>query len=193
MFSEKSRNADQDGMVPLKSFLHHLTSGRVVVIDIAPLPDYLQSFVVGDVLGMITHAKLGDWPTDEEDPISLPRNIIVFADELNKFAPRHGQNRSLTNHLREISERGRSLGIVLFGAEQFRSVVDNRVTGNSGTQVFGRTTAVEAGRDPEIKELPRSQKSRITFLQKGEILVSHARFSSGTLKLRFPRNAYQPG
>jgi hypothetical protein len=30
-------------------------------------------------------------------------------------------------------------------------------------------------------------------LRKGELLVSHTRFSAGTLKLRFPRNAYRLG
>ena len=119
--------------------------------------------------------------------------LIVVADELNKFAPSHGQDRSITRHLREISERGRSEGIVLFGAEQFRTGVDRQVTGNCSTIVFGRTTAVEANRDSETKGLLGTQSKRVPFLGKGELLVSHTRFSSGTLKLRFPRNAYRQG
>ena len=117
--------------------------------------------------------------------------MVLFADELNKFAPKHGGARSLTGHLREISERGRSEGIILFGAEQFRTSVDDRVTGNSGTHVFGRTTAVESQKDSEIRLRPQSR--RVPFLRKGELLVSHTRFSAGTLKLRFPRNAYRQG
>jgi hypothetical protein len=57
--------------------------------------------------------------------------------------------------------------------------------------VFGRTTAVESQKDPEIKLRPQSR--RVPFLRKGELLVSHTRFSAGTLKLRFPRNAYRQG
>lgn len=176
--------------------MYHLQPGQVVVIDIAQLPDYLQSFVVGDVIDLVRRAKVGDLPFDDEERESIapdPETIILFADELNKFAPKRGQTRSITRHLREISERGRSEGIILFGAEQFRTGVDEQVTGNSSTQVFGRTTAVEAAKDPEIKGLPGSQTRRIPFLRKGEILVSHTRFSAGTLKLRFPRNAYKSG
>ena len=187
--------------VGLREILNHLKPGHVVVIDIAQLPDYVQSFVVGDTIDLIRSAKTGhsevaaDGDTSDEDDEDSPEPqvgpVILFADELNKFAPEHGQDRSLTRYLREISERGRSEGITLFGAEQFRTAIDKRVTGNSSSQVFGRTTAVEADRDREIKGLP--QAKRVPFLRKGELLVSHTRFSSGTLKLKFPLNAYKPG
>ena len=197
LFVEKSVDADEKHQVPLSEMLNRLGPGHVVVIDIAQLPDYLQSFVVGDVIDLLRRAKVSNSADDDEEEQSLDRppleTVILFADELNKFAPRQGQARSITRHLREISERGRSEGIILFGAEQFRTGVDNQVTGNSGTQVFGRTTAVEATRDQEIKGLPGNQNRRVPFLRKGELLVSHTRFSSGTLKLRFPRNAYRPG
>ena len=195
MFTEKSRHAKNIRQAPLSEFRHYLKPGQVVVIDIARLPDYLQSFVVGDVIDRVRQAKVGGLPFDEADDGEMSLEIgtvLLFADELNKFAPKHGQGRSIARHLREISERGRSEGIILFGAEQFRTGVDDRVTGNSSTQVFGRTTAVEAAKDPEIKGLPGRQ-TRVPFLRKGELLVSHTRFSSGTLKLRFPRNAYKPG
>ena len=197
VFVEKSVEAGKKRQVPLSAILNHLNPGQVVVIDIAELPDYLQSFVVGDVIDLVRRPKIGNSAVDDEDgedsSVATLGTVILFADELNKFAPRHGQARSITRHLREISERGRSEGIILFGAEQFRTGVDNQVTGNSSTQVFGRTTAVEATRDPEIKELPGSQNKRVPFLRKGELIVSHTRFSSGTLKLRFPRNAYRQG
>ena len=93
--------------------------------------------------------------------------VVLFADELNKFAPKQHSQRTITKHLREISERGRSEGIILCGAEQFRTGVDTQVTGNSSTQVFGRTTAVEANRDTEIKELPDNQRHTSTISPKG--------------------------
>ncbi|MCY3969028.1 MAG: hypothetical protein OXG74_03775 [Acidobacteria bacterium] len=192
-FTEESVRATQRRQAPLRRMLDHLEPGAAVVVDIAQLPDYLQSFVVGDVIDLIRRAKLGDDLDDDADRIDRPSlgTVVLFADELNKFAPRQGQARSITRHLREISERGRSEGIILFGAEQFRTGVDRQVTGNSSTHVFGRTTAVEAARDEEIKGLPGGQTKRVPFLRKGELLVSHTRFSSGTLKLRFPRNAYR--
>ena len=198
LFVEKSVvGAKQKRQASLDEILNHLSPGHVVVIDIAQLPDYLQSFIVGDVIELIRSAKAGSGSIEDEENGEgnfphPPETVILFADELNKFAPRQGQARSITRHLREISERGRSEGIILFGAEQFRTGVDNQVTGNSGTQVFGRTTAIEATRDQEIKGLPGSQTKRVPFLKKGEVLVSHTRFSSGTLKIRFPRNAYRP-
>lgn len=197
LFTERAVNSEEYRQVPLMKILDHLEPGHVVVVDIAQLPDYLQSFVVGNIIDLIRRAKITDGEIDDgdEDGDSMPRlgTVVLFADELNKFAPSSGGKRSITRHLREISERGRSEGIILFGAEQFRTGVDNHVTGNSGTQVFGRTTAVEANRDQEIKGLPGSQSKRTPFLKKGELLISHTRFSAGTLKLRFPRNAYRPG
>ena len=196
IFDEGSLNAEELNQKPLSEILLHLSPGNVVVVDIAPLPDYLQSFVVGHIIQLIRGAKTGDTDeiTDEEtEEFEDIETVILFADELNKFAPRHGQGRTITRHLREISERGRSEGIILFGAEQFRTGVDDRVTGNCGTQVFGRTTAIEANKDPEIKELPGKQSKRVPYLRKGELMVNHTRFSSGTLKLKFPRNAYHQG
>lgn len=200
VFVDTSVKAPAKRQVLLDRLLDHVRPGRVLVIDIAQLPDYLQSFVVGDVIDLLRRAKIGVNPEDYSDSAAADDSgpdeigtVVLVADELNKFAPQYGQARSITRHLQEVSERGRSEGIILFGAEQFRTGVDKRVTGNSGTQVFGRTTAVEANRDQEIKGLPANQSRRVPFLRKGELLVSHTRFSSGTLKVRFPRNAYRTG
>ncbi len=190
IFTEPSRLNEDNRQCSLSESLRNIQSGHVAVVDIAQLPDYLQAFVVGDVISSLRDPN----PADQDDVDETELNydtVILFADELNKFAPKHGTARSLTRHLREVSERGRSEGIILFGAEQFRTSVDDRVTGNSGTQVFGRTTAVESQKDPEVKSRPQS--NRVPFLRKGELLVSHTRFSAGTLKLRFPRSAYRQG
>ena len=199
LFTQASPRAEEIAQVSLREMLKHLQPGQVVVVDIANLPDYLQSFVVGDVIDLLRGAKGEGGRFDDEEHEAHGQNlgtVVLFADELNKFAPKRGAGAgtlSITSHLREISERGRSEGIILFGAEQFRTGVDDRVTGNSSTQVFGRTTAVEANKDPELKNLPGRQTQRVPFLRKGELMVSHTRFSAGTLKLRFPRNAYKPG
>ena len=153
--------------------------------------------MVGDLIEFVRRAKTD--ATDEEaegkhddevyeEITQRPETVILFADELNEFAPKQGQSRSITRHLREMNERRRSEGIIRFGAEPFRTGVDDRVTGSCATQVFGRTTAAEANKDPEIKGLPGKQSQRVPFLRKGELLVSHTRFSAATLKLRFPRN-----
>lgn len=200
IFTDKGKDAESLHQISLGDFLKHLQPGKVIVIDIAKLPDYLQSFVVSDIVNTIRNAKSGvadiyseiEFDDDEQDNYERELGtVILFADELNKFAPKHHTQRSITRHLREISERGRSEGIIMFGAEQFRTGVEGVVTGNCGTQVIGRTTASESTRDPEITHLPKSQQQRVPFLQKGELLVQHPRFSAGTLKIRFPRNAYK--
>ena len=194
VFTEEGVNANEQRQVLLREFLRYLKNGQTVVIDIALLPDYLQSFIVGDIITLIRNAKSGNIDfEDETEEFPELETVLLFADELNKFAPKQHNKRTITKHLREISERGRSEGIILCGAEQFRTGVDTQVTGNSSTQVFGRTTAVEANRDTEIKELPDNQRQRVPFLQKGELLIQHPRFSAGTLKIRFPKNAYKTG
>ena len=194
LFRQRTQNGvftegGEETQVLISDALAELEPGHVAVIDIAELPDYLQAFIVGDVISTLRDPSANG--EEDASPVVSKGTVVLFADELNKFAPKQSDKRSLTRHLREISERGRSEGIILFGAEQFRTSVDERVTGNSSTQVFGRTTAVEAQKDQEIRSRPQSK--RVPFLRKGELLVSHTRFSAGTLKLRFPRNAYRPG
>src|SRR5204863_246798 len=57
--------------------------------------------------------------------------VVVFVDELNKYAPGDGPETYVRKMLLDISERGRYLGLVLFAAEQFRSQVHRRVVGNA--------------------------------------------------------------
>lgn len=203
LFAQKVNDAGPLCQVPLRDFRKHLKPGNVVVIDIACLPDYLQSYVVGDITTTLLHSLLGDGELDNEDmfdedtqngeELNSTGRIVLFTDELNKYAPKIGQARTLTASLREVSERGRSLGLALFGAEQFRTSVDERVTGNAGSQVFGRTTPVEVNRAAETKDLPKSQKLGLPRLRKGELLLQHPRFTAATLKIKFPKNAYKTG
>ena len=65
-------------------------------------------------------------------------HVVVFVDELNKYAPVDGPETYVKKMLLDLSERGRYLGLVLFSAQQFRSQVLRRVTGNAGTTVYGR-------------------------------------------------------
>ena len=91
LFTETGVQASENRQVPLSEMLRHLEPGHVVVIDIAQLPDYLQSFVVGDVIDLIRHAKISGQVTDnedeDEDENELPPlgTIILFADELNNL------------------------------------------------------------------------------------------------------------
>ncbi len=168
-----------------------LRPGSVLVIDIEPLPDYLQCMVVGDVVRTVLDIKRG--VVDDVDPNVLG-TVLVLADELNKFAPKTGGQSvelTLTDSLLEITERGRSLGLVLFGAEQFRSGVHDRVLGNCGTNAYGRTSPVEVAKSADYRHLPRSYQSAVTRLQPGTLLLQHPVFRSALLKVRFPYPCYR--
>ena len=130
-----------------------LRPGKVLVIDIEPLPDYLQCLVVGDVIQTVLGVKLGD--ESEVEPEELG-TVVVFADELNKYGPKSSgsSDRSLARSLLEITERGRSFGLVLFGAEQFRSGVHDRILANCSTNVYGRTSPVEISKSQDYRYFP---------------------------------------
>ena len=191
IFDEETR-ADQDvrRKVHAGKIVKHIKPGQVVVVDIQPLPDYLQSLVFGDVIRQIQSAKMGG--DDETDYIGDLGRVVIFADELNKYAPqRDGSNdHALTRTILEITERGRSLGVVLFGAEQFRSGVHKRVLGNCSTNIMGRTNSVEVSSSGDFRFLTAAQKAALTRLPKGTLLLQHAAFSTSTIKARFPVPAY---
>jgi DNA helicase HerA-like ATPase len=158
------------------------------VIDIEPLPDYLQYLVFGDVVDTIYKIKLGE---EEAIDINDFGKVVIFADELNKYAPKASDSRrTLTANLLEITERGRSLGTILFGAEQFRSGVHDRVLGNCSTNVFGRTSPVEIEKCPDYRYFPGSYKSSIIRLPQGSLLLQHAVFKTSLIKVQFPYPSY---
>ena len=122
--------------VRLRDHIADIKKNEIKVVDIAKLDEESQGFVFGDVMRAIYNLKLSsDRP--EED---IPDRIIIFIDELNKYASNDVPKSSpILHQLLDITERGRSLGIVLFGAEQFVSDIHKRVKGNCATQAFGRT------------------------------------------------------
>lgn len=189
IFVERSLvDAEQKHQQLVSDAIRELRPGQILVVDIEPLPDYLQCLVVGDVMNTIREIKLGE--DDAADPSEF-KNVIIFADELNKYAPKTDTSgRTLTSILLEVTERGRSLGISLFGAEQFRSAVHDRVLGNCSTNVYGRTSPVEMAKCPDYRYFPDSHKASITRLEKGSLLLQHAVFKTHLIKVKFPFPCY---
>lgn len=187
VFTERSDNREKR-QTSVADAVRQLRNGEVLVIDIEPLPDFLQCLVVGDVMRTIYGMKSGDEDAGSDDSFGT---VVIFADELNKYAPKGFRDQStLTQKLLEVTERGRSLGVVLFGAEQFRSGVHDRVLGNCGTNAFGRTSPVEVAKCPDYKYFPDTYKSAITRLPKGTLLLQHAAFKTSLIRVRFPFAAY---
>ena len=119
-----------------------------------------------------------------------PTRIVVFIDELNKYASKDTPKSSaILREILDVTERGRSLGVVLFGAEQFRSNIHPRVTGNCSTHAYGRTNTIEA-ETKDYKSLPPVFKNMLTRLRQGEYLIQNPMFHS-LLKIHFPEPVYR--
>ncbi len=171
--------------------IKELRPGKLLVIDIAPLPDYLQCLVFGDVIRTVFDAKLDLYESINREDLG---RVVIFADELNKYAPAASgsKDRTLTRWLLEVTERGRSLGVVLFGAEQFRSGIHTRVLGNCGTNIYGRTNPVELSKAADYKHIfSQSNKAMVTRLNQGQMLLQHSVFNTSLIKVRFPFPAYR--
>jgi len=118
-------------------------------------------------------------------------HVVVFVDELNKYAPADGPDTYVRRMLLDLSERGRYLGLVLFGAQQFRSQVHRRVVGNAGTAVYGRMDSDELAM-PVYSTLSPATKAKLAALPKGELMVRHPHFTQ-PIFVRFPRPAVLAG
>ena len=134
---------------------------QVTVVDLHNLPERAQRFVVGVVLAAETARK------EAAGPGSL---LFTMIDELNKYAPREGAS-PIKDVLLDIAERGRSLGIILIGAQQTASEVERRIIANSSVRVVGRLDAAEAAR-PEYGFLPTGQRQRATIAKPGTMFIS---------------------
>ena len=155
----------------------------VYVIDIARVDEDAQDLVFARVVSQLReHLERRDLGVD---------NVIVFVDELNKYAPADGQDTYVRKMLLDISERGRYLGLVLFSAQQFRSQVHRRVVGNAGTALFGRMDADELA-TAGYHVLSPAIKARLATLEKGQLMVRHPHFAQPVF-VRFPRPAVMSG
>lgn len=177
----------KDGEVRLQEALMNIKSNDVFVIDIAKLEEDTQGFVFGDVMRAVYELKLGPLNRPEKD---VPSRIIIFIDELNKYASNDVPKSSpILHQLLDITERGRSLGIILFAAEQFKSDIRDRVKGNCSTHAYGRTNAIEVSKS-DYQYVPKVFKSMMTRLKQGEYIIQNPVFRS-LLNVRFPKPIYK--
>ena len=124
------------------------------------------------------------------DEVEKAKKIIIFIDELNKYASTETpKNSPILRQILDVTERGRSLGVILFAAEQFRSSIHDRVKGNCSTHAYGRTNAIETSKT-DYKIVPNTYKSILTRLDQGEYLIQNPIFRS-MLKIKFPKPLYK--
>jgi DNA helicase HerA-like ATPase len=135
---------------------------QVTVVGIQSLHEHAQRFVVGALLAEAFAEK-------EQTGRRLPLSVVVL-DELNKYAPREGSS-PIKDMLIDIAQRGRSLGVLLVGAQQTASRVAPEVLENAAVRVAGRLDAAEAERGEYGWMLP-STRARARLLKPGTMVVS---------------------
>ena len=87
----------------------------------------------------------------------------LFVVDSNHSAARSGQSRLWPDRDR----------FVLFGAQQFRSKVDDEVVGNAATSFYGRIGDEEII-SPSYRSLSESTKAELLRVSKGTMLMRHA-------------------
>jgi DNA helicase HerA-like ATPase len=155
----------------------------VYVVDVANLEEDAQDLIFARVVSKLReHLERRDLGV---------KHVIVFVDELNKYAPGDGPDTYVRKMLLDIAERGRYLGLVLFSAQQFRSQVHRRVVGNSGTSLYGRMDGDELA-TPGYAVLSPAIKTKLATLEKGQLMIRHPHFTQ-PIFVRFPRPAVMTG
>jgi len=144
----------------------------ITVIDINSLHDDAQRFVVGAILSQIFEDKQGRG----REPLTF-----ILLDELNKYCPKDGSS-PLKEMLVDIASRGRSLGVLLLGAQQSASDVDPAVIRNAAIKVAGRLDAGEAG---EYRYLSPELRERATRFLPGTMVLDQP-LVPAPIPIRFP-------
>jgi hypothetical protein len=153
------------------------TDRSVHVVDVAGLDSVAQDLVFARIVSRLReHLERRDLGVD---------HVVVFVDELNKYAPADGPETYVRKMLLDLSERGRYLGLVLFSAQQFRSQVQRRVVGNAGTGLFGRMDMDELS-TPGYATLSPATRIKLATLPKGELMIRHPHFTQ-PIFVKFPR------
>ena len=183
------RVVEESNEVRLRAYIaDKLQKNDVCVVDIAKLDEDMQAFVFGDVIKAVYDMKLGQ--SGDRSDEDIPSKIIIFVDELNKYASNDVPKSSpILRQIIDITERGRSLGIILFSAEQFKSAIHDRVKGNCATHAYGRTNAIELSKG-DYRYVPTVYKGMMTRLKQGEYIIQNPIFRS-LLNIKFPNPLYK--
>lgn len=152
---------------------------QVTVVDLHNLHDRAKRFVVGVTVRRAFEDKEGAGQSGEL--------LFLVLDELNKYAPSEGGS-PIKEMLLDVAERGRSLGVILIGAQQTASEVERRIIANSAIRVVGRLDAAESARE-QYGFLPPAQRQRATILKPGTMLLSQPELPV-PLVLEFPFPAW---
>ena len=148
---------------------------RVAVVDMSRLTDRARRFVVGATLQQLMderEERQPEWP------------FFVVLDELNKYAPRQGGG-PIKDALVDVAERGRSLRVILIGAQQTASEIEPRIVSNCSLRVAGRVDAAEAAHGAYQWLGDGEARRRAALLKPGSMFLSQPDVPAPLLT-RFP-------
>lgn len=179
---------ENEAEIRIGDALKYIKKNEIHVIDIAKLSEDKQAYVFGDTIRTIYDLQLGQYAGEEG--VNPPSRVVIFIDELNKYASKETpKNSPILKQILDVAERGRSLGVILFAAEQFRSAIHDRVTGNCSTHAYGRTNSIEVTKS-DYKSIPSVYKTMMTRLKQGEYIIQNPIFRS-LLNIKFPKPIYK--
>jgi DNA helicase HerA-like ATPase len=181
----KGLESKYEGLItPYKSEVMDLPYGElrdreVWVIDIHGLGFYPRKLVFEKIISELARGL-------ESGGLGVDR-LMIFMDELNKYAPAQASPEvaSLKAKLVDISARGRSIGISLFGAEQFKSKLDQNIAGNISTDIYGKTKEGEL-LEPIYGKFSREIKGKMRRFKKEDKLIDHELYTA-PIFVKMPR------
>ncbi|WP_119069714.1 ATP-binding protein [Rubrobacter indicoceani] len=153
------------------------TDREMRVVDISQLSGIPQDLIVTSIISKV-------WDMAEKGALNVDK-LVIFVDELNKYAPAGNKPSSLKDTLVDISARGRHLSLTLFGAQQFRSKVHDEVVGNAATSLYGRIGDEELT-NASYRSFSQTTREELLQLEKGRLLLRHAHYAVPVFG-RFPR------
>ncbi len=167
-----------------------LRSGRVLVFDVTQISERARRVLIGWLIdeteNLLTtrKSKVGSLDAPPPPDLPVPGRVVMFADELNRFAPKVGRS-EVGRILGRVAAQGRSYGLAIVGMQQQASKVNEQILTNSSTLVVGRSHAAELGRGDAYGWMSRGLKTQAAELDKGQVIASHPAWRQ-PLILRFP-------
>lgn len=191
-----------------------IKANEIFVIDVSAIPSVEeQAFVIGDVFKSINQLYSIGQPsrmaqvesslsvresktkerTSLEKKSDIPKYMVIFLDEINRFVPK-------TQHMSRLSPvadqimrfviEGRSRCNILLSAQQFKSETDFRLQENIGLHVIGKLGMTELLAGPYYSMIDEQVKRNIARLERGEMIMVHPAFRH-PVKVWFPASSYQ--
>ncbi|MDW0290100.1 MAG: hypothetical protein QN650_10855, partial [Nitrososphaeraceae archaeon] len=191
-----------------------IKANEIFVIDVSAIPSVEeQAFVIGDVFKSINQlysigrpsrmaqvessSSVRESKTKErtslEKKSEIPKYMVIFLDEINRFVPK-------TQHMSRLSPvadqimrfviEGRSRCNILLSAQQFKSETDFRLQENIGLHVIGKLGITELLAGPYYSMIDEQVKRNIARLERGEMIMVHPAFRH-PVKVWFPASSYQ--